>query len=573
MTSSLKVKVINTDIQEFNVEGPVETIIDEFKFTYLLLEEPTATSGGGFPTLAVLSWTDCDIRCGMFDDQNGFFFEFDGDTLNCVRRSSVQQVPGRVSVTKDSHVVSGTDTMFTSQLSPADHVVIRGMTYKVVKITSDTQITIQPSYRGVSNSDVIITKTVDTKVPQTQWNLDKADGLGKSGYVLDLSKIQMCYMDYSWYGAGKIRFGFKDSHGHVKYFHEFKHNNKLTESYFRSGNLPARYEIENGDLPTYVGTLFHWGTSVIMDGMFQDDEAYLFTASGNPLKFTNSSGTSASSNSNSTITESYRSYWTREYFIRIPFPSADANNLTVNTNIYNASVANGYFTSGRPINTRTYTSGTTHFVYVQYYQGTTRYFPRNYYSAINSALGNPAVPSGTSMNIGSPATNQVNLIPLNIPLVSIRLAPSVDSSITGALGEREIINRMQLALDSVGILTTHETEISLILNPSLSTDTFENVDDPSLCQLVRHASDDTVSGGSQILSFRAAGAGNGETSSTTFDLSRISSLGNSILGGDGIYPNGPDLLTVVANIVDSGGVSNANPYQISARITWSESQA
>ena len=573
LTSSLKVKVINTDIQEFNVEGPVETIIDEFKFTYLLLEEPTATSGGGFPTLAVLSWTDCDIRCGMFDDQNGFFFEFDGDTLNCVRRSSVQQVPGRVSVTKDSHVVSGTDTMFTSQLSPADHVVIRGMTYKVVKITSDTQITIQPSYRGVSNSDVIITKTVDTKVPQTQWNLDKADGLGKSGYVLDLSKIQMCYMDYSWYGAGKIRFGFKDSHGHVKYFHEFKHNNKLTESYFRSGNLPARYEIENGDLPTYVGTLFHWGTSVIMDGMFQDDEAYLFTASGNPLKFTNSSGTSASSNSNSTITESYRSYWTREYFIRIPFPAADANNLTVNTNIYNASVANGYFTSGRPINTRTYTSGTTHFVYVQYYQGTTRYFPRNYYSAINSALGNPAVPSGTSMNIGSPATNQVNLIPLNIPLVSIRLAPSVDSSITGALGEREIINRMQLALDSVGILTTHETEISLILNPSLSTDTFENVDDPSLCQLVRHASDDTVSGGSQILSFRAAGAGNGETSSTTFDLSRISSLGNSILGGDGIYPNGPDLLTVVANIVDSGGVSNANPYQISARITWSESQA
>ena len=293
MTAYLKVKVINTDITEFNVEGPIDSIVDDFNFTYLLKEEPTATSGGGFPTLAVLSWTDCDIRCGMFDDQNGFFFEFDGDTLNCVRRSSVQQIPGRVSVTKDSHIVTGTNTNFTSQLSPGDKIVIRGMTYKVVKVASNTQITIQPSYRGVSNADVIITKTVDTKVPQTQWNLDKADGFGKSGYVLDLSKIQMCYMDYSWYGAGKIRFGFKDAHGHVKYFHEFKHNNKLTESYFRSGNLPARYEIENGDLPTYVGTLFHWGTSVIMDGMFQDDEAYLFTASGNPLKFTNSSGTSA----------------------------------------------------------------------------------------------------------------------------------------------------------------------------------------------------------------------------------------------------------------------------------------
>ena len=573
LTNSLQIKVINTDISQFNVEGPVDSIVDDFTFTYLLLEEPSATSGGGFPTLAVLSWTDCDIRCGMFDDQNGFFYEFDGDTLNCVRRSSVQQIPGRVAVTRDSHIVTGTNTMFTSQLSPSDKIVIRGMSYKVVKVTSDTLITVQPSYRGVSNADVIITKTVDTKVPQNQWNIDKADGLGKSAYILDLSKIQMAYMDYSWYGAGKIRFGFKDAHGHVKYFHEFKHNNKLTESYFRSGNLPARYEIENGDIPTYVGTLFHWGTSVIMDGMFQDDEAYLFTASGNSLKFSNSSGTTATTTGNSSITEQYISWRTRQYFIRIPFNSSDANTLTINTNIYQASAAGGYFVSGRQINTRTYTSGGTHFVYIQYQQGTETYFPRNYYSQINGQLGNPAVSNNTDFNVGAPATNVVNLIPLNIPLVSIRLAPSVDSSITGALGEREIINRMQLALDSVGILTTHETEISLILNPSLSTDTFENVDDPSLCQLVKHASGDTVSGGSVILSFRASGAGSGATSSTTFDLSRISSLGNSILGGDGIYPNGPDLLTVVANIVDSSDVSASTPYQISARITWSESQA
>ena len=573
LTNALQIKVINTDVSQFNVEGPVDTIVDDFTFTYLLLEEPTSTSGGGFPTLAVLSWSDCDIRCGMFDDQNGFFYEFDGDTLNCVRRSSVQQIPGRVAVTRDSHTVTGTNTMFTSQLSPKDKIVIRGMSYKVVKVTSDTLITIQPSYRGVSNADVIITKTVDTKVPQNQWNIDKADGLGKSAYILDLSKIQMAYMDYSWYGAGKIRFGFKDAHGHVKYFHEFKHNNKLTESYFRSGNLPARYEIENGDIPTYVGTLFHWGTSVIMDGMFQDDEAYLFTASGNSLKFSNASGTTATTTGNSTITEEYISWRSRTYFIRIPFSNSDAGDLTINTNIYHASAAGGYFVSGRQINTRTYTSGSTHYVYIQYVQGTTTVFPRYYYSYIYSDLGNPAVTSGTDFNVGAPATNVVNLIPLNIPLVSIRLAPSVDSSITGSLGEREIINRMQLALDSVGILTTHETEISLILNPSLSTDTFENVDDPSLCQLVKHSSSDTVAGGSVILSFRASGAGSGATSSTTFDLSRISALGNSILGGDGIYPNGPDLLTVVANIVDSSDVSASTPYQISARITWSESQA
>ena len=181
-------------------------------------------------------------------------------------------------------------------------------------------------------------------------------------------------------------------------------------------------------------------------------------------------------------------------------------------------------------------------------------FPYWYTSRINTALGNPAVPSGTQFNIGAASSSDSNLIPDNIPLISIRLAPSVDSSITGALGEREIINRMSLALDSVGILTTHESEISLILNPQLSTDEFQNVDEPSLCQLVRHGASDRITGGSKILSFRASGAGNGQTSSTNYDLTKLSDLGNSILGGDGVYPNGPDLLCLVANIVDSTGV-------------------
>ena len=572
LSSGLKIKVIKGDTIAFNVEGPVESIVDDFTFTYLLTDEPLATKCGGFPTLSVISWSGCDIRCGMFDDQNGFFFEYNGSTLNCCRRSSVQQIPGRVAVTKQSHIITGTDTMFTSELSTDDLIVIRGMTYKIVKVTSDTQVTVQPSYRGVTNADVIMTKTVDTKVGQADWNIDKGDGNGKSAYILDITKIQMAYMDYSWYGAGKIRFGFKDQHGHVKYFHQFKHNNLLTESYFRSGNLPARYEIENGDAPDYVGTLFHWGTSVIMDGTMQDDEAYLFTASGNSLKFSNSSAQSSTSNNNSTVIQERYSWWNRYYYIRIPFDSGQATTLAINTYIYENSVANGWFANGKQINTKSYTSGSTYYVYIQYTEGTTTLFPRNYSSTINSNLGNPAVPNGTAFSVGAPSGGE-NLIPSDIPLVSIRLAPSVDSSITGALGEREIINRMQLALDSVGILTTHETEISLILNPNLSVDTFQNVTEPSLCQLVRHESGENVSGGSSILSFRASGAGSGETNSTTFDLTKISALGNSILGGDGIYPNGPDLLSVVANVVDAGSVTLNNPYQISARITWQESQA
>ena len=117
--------------------------------------------------------------------------------------------------------------------------------------------------------------------------------------------MQMAYMDYSWYGAGKIRFGFKDQNGHVKYVHEFKHNNRLTEAYFRSGNLPARYEIHNTGIPSYIPSLFHWGTSIITDGRFDSDKAYLFTASGNLLKFTNEVSQNATTQSNSIV----RSQW------------------------------------------------------------------------------------------------------------------------------------------------------------------------------------------------------------------------------------------------------------------------
>ena len=51
----------------------------------------------------------------------------------------------------------------------------------------------------------------------------------------------------------------------------------------------------------------------------------------------------------------------------------------------------------------------------------------------------PAIISGTSFTLGE--TEAVDLT-RPLPLISVRLAPSVDSGLTGALGEREIINRM-----------------------------------------------------------------------------------------------------------------------------------
>ena len=164
------------------------------------------------------------------------------------------------------------DTNLSGQLSIGDFVVIRGSSYRVTNVPNKTTLHVQPAYKGVASSGVIVTKTIDVRVPQNEWNIDKADGTGPSGFVLDITKIQMAYIDYSWYGAGKIRFGFKDAKGHVKYMHEFLHNNVLEEAYMRSGNMPGRYEIENTSdvLPSFYHhcstgeLLLSWMVSLMM---------------------------------------------------------------------------------------------------------------------------------------------------------------------------------------------------------------------------------------------------------------------------------------------------------------------
>ena len=136
---------------------------------------------------------------------------------------------------------------------------------------------------------------------------------------------------------------------------------------------------------------------------------------------------------------------------------------------------------------------------------------------------------------------------------------------------------MQLALKSVGILTTHAVEVQLRLNAALDNNNWKRVTVPSLSQLVYHSATDTVTGGNTIFSFRAGG-GTGTTARTPIlteqDLSGISDMGNSILGGDNVFPDGPDIITVTATLSeDISTVTATNTWQLSGRISWAESQA
>jgi hypothetical protein len=162
------------------------------------------------------------------------------------------------------------------------------------------------------------------------------------------------------------------------------------------------------------------------------------------------------------------------------------------------------------------------------------------------------------------------------PLISIRVSPSVDNGLTGILGSREIVNRMQLVLRSMGAYTTGTNMtflISLRLNGRLSAGTFAGVGGSSLAQVAYHAAGQTISGGEQIFGFFTTTPG-----VTGQDLSAVRDIGNSILGGgntfavpntaNNVYPDGPDILTICATNVTTQATNSIN-----ARISWTEAQA
>jgi hypothetical protein len=674
----------------WNGEFEIDTVVDERTFTITLAGEPATDRPGGFPQFNPVSWVNCVLRAGLFDDQNGMFYEFDGNDLYCVRRSSVQQLSGTATVTFNSTRIVGTNTSFLSQMAAGEFMVIKGQSYKVVKVESNDIMYVQPAYRGVSKNNVIMTKTVDTKVKQENWSLDPCDGTGPSGYNLDLTKIQMAYIDYSWYGAGKIRFGFKDQKGHVKYFHEFLHNNQFTEAYMRAGNLPARYEITSNGVPSYVPSLAHWGTSIIMDGEFQDDKAYLFTAAGDQISFTNNATQKTALGKIETTkgyiindpdlgrnVTAYRivfDSYTDSVVASIRNNTALANSITANEKLpvgtkVIGSVVRGFGSSawvyvdqaptatdgvtfkqvtsqqtgfdatnnftiftvagghgmtsgtvhrvqwqadtsipstifysgsgGRSYTGSTVSNGST--VYITPYLGSSTQFVASTVAPGSSGTwprtttmsGNTRWWTGGSFGSGDqvivftndgatftyPTSQTYNvgggsdLVPAVIPLVSARLAPSVDNANTGNLGAKEVVNRMQTILNSVGILANYDCEIYLILNATLDNTNWTFVPKPSLSQLIRHAKADSYTGGIILYNFRAAGSNGGISESTTLSLSELATLGNSILGGDGVFPDGPDVLTVAAVVVEPSTVTEQNPLKISARVSWTESQA
>ena len=269
VTRDTEVNVQGCNDNAYNGVFNVTNVIDAYRFEYLADSAPTESTAAGEYTVTPVNAKGINLEIGMMDQQNGIFFRHANGKTSVVRRSSTFQLSGKATVTNGNSLISSytgpnqQGTKFAKQLKVGEYIVLRGSTYRVDGIVSDTQLVIFPDYRGPSDINVPITKVVETEWQQEDWNLDRCDGTGKSGYSLDVTKMQMFYLDYSWYGAGFIRWGFRATDGDVIYAHKIPNNNFNTEAYMRSGNLPARYEVNTTCPKTEAAASFANNASVI----------------------------------------------------------------------------------------------------------------------------------------------------------------------------------------------------------------------------------------------------------------------------------------------------------------------
>jgi len=85
---------------------------------------------------------------------------------------------------------------------------------------------------------------LETVVNQAQWNADKCNGTGSSGFNIDITKTQLFWTDFQWLGVGRVRVGFVHD-GKLIICHNFYHSNNLDTVYLSNPNLPVRCEIVN----------------------------------------------------------------------------------------------------------------------------------------------------------------------------------------------------------------------------------------------------------------------------------------------------------------------------------------
>jgi len=392
---------------------------------------------GQQPRINVTNWHGSSIRAGLFDDQNGLFWENDGITVNAVQRSSTFQTAGLVSVSVGSNLVTGDgNCRFQDQLNVGDLVVIRGMSHSVASITNNNRMTVVPTFRGVANQTrVKMTLRNELRVRQSQFNIDPLNGTGASGFTFDSSKMQMYALEYSWYGAGTVIWMIRGQDGRFVHAHRRPNNNLNNEAYMRSGNLPARYEAAN-ETPTSSlnGAITNSQTTItLVDGTDYPPASVTYPAyvmiDSEVIKYSGKNGNDLTGCTRAATFTQWAEGQSRSYTSSAAATHADNAGVILISNTCVPLVS---------------------------HWGSAVIMDGNFNGDEGFAF------TYNRSNYGLPATTGASQTAF-----LMRLAPSVSNGVIGDLGQRDLINRAQLTLQTLTVnVSAGRYLVTGILNPN-----------------------------------------------------------------------------------------------------------
>ena len=438
------------------------------------------------------------------------------------------------------------NTRFVDQLRVNDKVTIRGMTHTVVQIQTQGTIIVNPPYRGASSTatPVKMCKIKEVRTPQSQFNRDTLDGTGPSGYKFDPTKMQMIGLQYTWYGAGFVDFMMRGGDGNWVYAHRYKQNNINDEAYMRTGNMPVRYELINESSASVSALVAPTGLTDTTLAL--TDATTYWPPSGNIMvdnelmTYTGKSGT--------TLTGVTRA-------------ASLAYNVNDQSYTLTASGAAQYHQAGSTVflSGTTCTPSLTHwgsaFIMDGQFDSDRGYFFNYQVNAASQTLA-----AGSTTN-----------------LFMLRLSPSVSNGIIGDIGVRDLLNRAQLLLQRLDVFGVSGTTgvgniiVSGILNPSgvsatawTAVNSSGNGSQPSFAQVSAVTGTYTTGSGERVFS-TISNAG----SQNSIDLSGLKEISNTVIGGNGFFPDGPD--TLLVQLIVPSGFQTITSYSVN--LFWTEAQA
>lgn len=222
----------------------------------------------------------------LFDSQhryqdNGKWSTATNGTSNTQYNLSESSVDMQVNTANNDYVYRETTKVFAYQ--PGKSLLVMNtfamnepkanLTQRVGYFGTDNGIYLEND--GTANYLVLRSNTtgtiVNTRVAQTDWNMDKFDGTGYSvsdsnhGDGLDVTKTNIFWMDIEWLGVGDVRCGFVVS-GKPLVAHVFHNDNLKTAPYMTTACLPVRYEIKNTGITTGGSKLKQICSTVISEG-------------------------------------------------------------------------------------------------------------------------------------------------------------------------------------------------------------------------------------------------------------------------------------------------------------------